>query len=151
MDKHIFPEKKGFPIQKKYVTLQEARTHLPRVLGILDRLIKLNETLFLLSEVEIEFDDEFRGNLYDITLSKKFHKLSTQFFTYLQQLHNMSCIVKDIEIGLIDFYALHEGREIFLCYRYGEADITHWHEIGDGYTGRQSVSSLEEFHRNTPQ
>ncbi|MBI5398563.1 DUF2203 domain-containing protein [Candidatus Woesearchaeota archaeon] len=81
-----------------------------------------------------------------MALSKKFYKLSHQFFTYLEQLHNMSCIVKDIEIGLVDFYALHDDREIFLCYCYGEKDITHWHEVDEGYPGRQPISLLEDFH-----
>ncbi|MBI4738312.1 DUF2203 domain-containing protein [Candidatus Woesearchaeota archaeon] len=137
---------KGIQIRKRYVTLPEARANLLQVQRTIERLMKLNTTLFLLSEVEIEFEDEFRENLYDIALSKKFYKLSHQFFTHLERLHNMSCIVKDIEVGLVDFYSLHDDREIFLCYQYGDKDIRHWHEIDEGCIERQSTSFLDDHH-----
>lgn len=52
------------------------------------------------------------------------------------------CVIKDIETGLVDWYALHEGREVFLCWQYGEREVTHWHELESGYSGRRPISEL---------
>jgi hypothetical protein len=51
-------------------------------------------------------------------------------------------LFKDINLGLLDFPALKEGREVYLCWKYGEVDIAFWHEIEAGYAGRQSIDSF---------
>ncbi len=48
-------------------------------------------------------------------------------------------ILKDINSGLVDFPALREGREVYLCWRYGEPDIQFWHDIEAGFAGRQPI------------
>ena len=50
-------------------------------------------------------------------------------------------LLKDVNIGLVDFPALQEGREIYLCWKYGEETISFWHEIDAGFSGRQPFSS----------
>ena len=52
-------------------------------------------------------------------------------------------LVKDMERGLIDFPAIRDnGDEVYLCYMLGEKTIEHWHEIDDGFRGRQPIESL---------
>jgi hypothetical protein len=51
--------------------------------------------------------------------------------------------LRDIQAGLIDFPALVNGRQIWLCWRLGEGDIAWWHELDTGFSGRQR---LEELH-----
>lgn len=48
-------------------------------------------------------------------------------------------LLKDINIGLVDFLSLREDREIYLCWKYGEEDIRFWHEIDAGYAGRRPL------------
>ncbi|NJL70658.1 MAG: DUF2203 family protein [Candidatus Competibacteraceae bacterium] len=43
---------------------------------------------------------------------------------------------------MIDFPAIHEGREIQLCWKLGEECVDHWHEINSGIAGRRSVAEL---------
>ncbi len=50
--------------------------------------------------------------------------------------------LREIETGLIDFPALASGRQIWLCWRLGEGDIGFWHELGDGFGGRQALVDL---------
>ena len=45
-------------------------------------------------------------------------------------------------IGLLDFSALKDGREVYLCWQHGEGDIAYWHEVEDGYAGRQPIHSF---------
>lgn len=47
--------------------------------------------------------------------------------------------VKDIGTGLIDFPCERDGRVVYLCWRLGEDDIAYWHELDDGFAGRQPL------------
>ena len=54
----------------------------------------------------------------------------------LDQIQETGCMIKSLEDGLIDFSHLKDGREVYLCWRYGEEDILYWHEVDEGFTGR---------------
>ena len=51
--------------------------------------------------------------------------------------------LKDLETGLCDFVALREGRDVYLCWRLGEKQVGHWHELAAGFAGRQPLESAE--------
>jgi hypothetical protein len=53
-----------------------------------------------------------------------------------------SITLRDIESGLIDFPALVNGRQVCLCWRLGEDDVSWWHELEDGFGGRRELSDL---------
>lgn len=48
-------------------------------------------------------------------------------------------IIKDLDMGLLDFPALREGREVYLCWRLGEERVGWWHEVDAGLSGRQPL------------
>jgi hypothetical protein len=48
-------------------------------------------------------------------------------------------ILKDVNTGLVDFLAVRDGREVYLCWRYGEPEILYWHELEGGFAGRQPI------------
>lgn len=50
--------------------------------------------------------------------------------------------LREIEAGLIDFPALANGRQIWLCWRLGEGDIEWWHEHDEGFAGRRRLADL---------
>jgi hypothetical protein len=50
--------------------------------------------------------------------------------------------LRDIERGLIDFPALANGRPIWLCWRLGESEIAHWHDLDAGFGGRRPLAEL---------
>ncbi len=47
--------------------------------------------------------------------------------------------LKDINTGLLDFRALREGREVYLCWQYGEENVQFWHDLDAGFAGRQPL------------
>ena len=51
--------------------------------------------------------------------------------------------LRDIERGLIDFPALVNGRQVWLCWQLGDNGVTTWHELDDGFGGRRSIAELE--------
>jgi len=54
----------------------------------------------------------------------------------LVALEEAGIVLRDIDRGLIDFPALREGREIYLCWELGEDEVAHWHELESGFGGR---------------
>jgi hypothetical protein len=50
-------------------------------------------------------------------------------------------IVKDPQIGLVDFYGRIDGRMVWLCWRYGEDTLGYYHELDSGYSGRRPLSA----------
>ncbi len=47
--------------------------------------------------------------------------------------------IKDLEIGLLDFPTLYQGREVLLCWRLGESGIGYWHSLEEGFRGRKQI------------
>jgi hypothetical protein len=48
-------------------------------------------------------------------------------------------VLRDLDRGLVDFPALRDGREVYLCWVDGEDDIEYWHDLDAGYAGRQPL------------
>lgn len=57
----------------------------------------------------------------------------------LEEIRALGGVIKDLELGLVDFLHLREGREVNLCWRYGEERITHWHGLDEGYAARRPL------------
>jgi hypothetical protein len=57
----------------------------------------------------------------------------------LATLEEAGIVVRDIDRGLIDFPAIRDGREIYLCWELGEDAVEHWHDLESGYRGRQQL------------
>lgn len=55
------------------------------------------------------------------------------------EIQELGVEVKDLSMGLVDFRALVDGREIYLCWRVGEARVEWWHSLDSGFTGRQKL------------
>lgn len=57
-------------------------------------------------------------------------------------LHDEGCLVKDIDEGIVDWYARGSDRDVFLCWKLGEKEVGHWHDIDAGFSGRRPLSEL---------
>ncbi len=131
-------------LQKTYLTIEEAQAIIPRIQPVLLELIHLNKTLDLVSSVDFSHDDDFEFSSFHIQISKNFHDLSLQFYERLLGLLKLGCVVKDAGLGLVDFFSIHKGREILLCYQITENQIEYWHEVDMDYHGRKHISLLSK-------
>jgi hypothetical protein len=66
-------------------------------------------------------------------------RIAEQIRQKLDQIHATGCLVKDLEMGLLDFPAVINNEEVFLCWRLGEDRIRFWHRIHEGYAGRKPI------------
>jgi len=60
----------------------------------------------------------------------------------VMRLDELSVTLREIETGLIDFAALVNGRQVWLCWRLGEGPIEWWHELDSGFASRQRLIDL---------
>ncbi len=55
------------------------------------------------------------------------------------RIHRQGVLVKDLDRGLLDFYALDGDRLVFLCWALGEPAVSHWHSLDGGFSGRKPL------------
>ena len=60
---------------------------------------------------------------------------------YMEEMAQIGCVFKGFDQGLVDFYSKRDDRDVFLCWRFGEPAVEHWHELEGGFTGRQPVEA----------
>ena len=59
----------------------------------------------------------------------------------LGRIEDLGVVVKDLDVGLIDFPTLYRGKEVYLCWRMDEDDIDFWHGTQEGFAGRKLIDS----------
>ena len=57
----------------------------------------------------------------------------------LETVEQAGIVLRDIDRGLVDFPALLDGREIYLCWELGEDEVDYWHDLEGGYGGREPL------------
>ena len=57
----------------------------------------------------------------------------------LEEIQACGCVIKDVEAGLVDWLARHEGRDVYLCWKLGEPAVTHYHDLDAGFAGRRPL------------
>ena len=63
-----------------------------------------------------------------------------------ENIDEIGAVIKDLDIGLIDFLTRYHGREVYLCWKLGEDKIRFWHGLEEGFRGRKLID--DEFLRN---
>jgi hypothetical protein len=61
----------------------------------------------------------------------------------VEQIHELGCFIKDLDLGLIDFLTSFAGHDVYLCWRLGEPAIEFWHGVDEGFAGRKPID--EDF------
>lgn len=57
----------------------------------------------------------------------------------LDEILKLGGVPKDLEMGLVDFPHLREGRVVNLCWKHGEREVRYWHGLAEGYAGRKPL------------
>jgi len=122
----------------QYFTLQEANEALKVIRPLMDEVQVIRQKI-LENQPEawpaIEKSAGNGGNRALSNLVQDFERLDA----LVHQIQDTGAQIKDINTGLLDFSALKSGREVYLCWQYGEDDIQYWHEIKAGFAGRQPI------------
>ena len=125
----------------RYFTLPEANEMLDNIRPLVDEIQEIRQVI-LKNQPEawpaIEKSAGNGGNRALSNMVKDFEKLDM----LVHQIQDLGVLIKDINLGLLDFPALKDGREVYLCWQYGEGDIAFWHEVEAGFAGRQPIETF---------
>lgn len=64
---------------------------------------------------------------------------AVQFRAAVEAVQETGCLIKDIDIGLVDFPTSLRGVEVYLCWKLGESGISFWHGVDEGFRGRKPI------------
>jgi len=128
----------------RYFTVEEATTLLPRLTEILLDMQARKRELDGLRQLLAEAAAQAAGNghLLERELAQKrtaVEQAASALGDMARQIADLDCELKGVDEGLIDFRALREGREVYLCWRLGEESIAFWHDLEGGFAGRQPL------------
>ena len=125
----------------KFFTFTEANEALKLIRPWMEEVMRIRQRI-LDSQPEIwPAIQKSAGNGGNPALSKLAFDFE-KFDTLIHKIQDAGAQIKDINIGLLDFSALKDGREVYLCWQHGEGDIAYWHEVEDGYAGRQAIDTF---------
>lgn len=132
-------------MEPKLVEVEEANLLVPRLEAAFGRIsIMRREAASLLAELphqrlpkEPPKDPLLRGKVARI------ETLLEALRAEVQAIEALGAEIKDLEMGLVDFYGLREGKVVCLCWQHGEPEIMYWHEVEAGFAGRQPLSTEE--------
>jgi hypothetical protein len=69
----------------------------------------------------------------------RFGEQKSEIVRLIHRIEALGCIVKDIDLGLVDFPSTRRGEPVYLCWKAGEARITHWHGTDEDFSQRKLV------------
>lgn len=122
----------------KYYTLAQAREALPKVKRLMqvvqearDEILRLRpEAWPALRNASMNGGSREAGEVY-----LHYQHLEAG----VKAIMGMGIVIKDVDAGLIDFLGKRAGRDVYLCWKYGEEDILYWHDLDTGFGGRHPI------------
>jgi hypothetical protein len=124
-------------IHERHYTIEQADAARP---WVSERLERMRDAVARLS------DDEARAALEQIESAdggsfpgREVAEALLEFHAALSELEQLEVVVRDLERGLVDFPAIRDGEEVYLCWVEGESEIGFWHRPDAGFAGRQPL------------
>ena len=126
-------------------TVEEANRTLPLVSRIVDDLVR-DHGLWEDKVREFELatvgaSPEHPDAIAEL-LQSEAQRLAREIEGYIAELNDLGVIVKGMDTGLVDFRGQMDGRDVYYCWKLGEASVMYWHEIDAGFVGRQRLHPL---------
>ena len=154
----LYPSVKYTGPMARYFTLAEAQQSIPKVESLLrDALAhkagyqKAQEQLDQITE-RVRISGGARVNPGQVLSLRAGRDGSvTALKRVLEEIGELGALVKDLDIGLIDFMTLYQNREVCLCWKLGEDAIRFWHGAEEGFAGRKPIDDqFVKQHRGEP-
>jgi hypothetical protein len=129
----------------KLFTIEQANAMLPLVRAITADLANLarevvdrrHRLAVLTAGRDWKPGDPYSDELAEI--ESKLERDAQRLQEYVEELRELGVEPKGAVDGLVDFPSLMDGRIVFLCWKLGESEVTHWHDLEAGFAGRQSL------------
>jgi len=70
-------------------------------------------------------------------------RLADEIAAAVERVNGLGCLVKDLDLGLVDFFAMRENEPVFFCWQFGEPAVAHWHPVDQGFDSRKPIEGVE--------
>jgi hypothetical protein len=124
-------------IHDRHYSVDEANALLPRVKPVLRKLRDAKD--MLTDEDAHELLSEAAPTNGGGESGRQVGEAFLEVRRLLGALQEAGIVVRDIDRGLIDFPAVLDGEEVYLCWELGEDGVEYWHDLESGYRGRQPL------------
>lgn len=144
-NKDMAPAKPIGGKKRKYFTVEEANSALPLVKMIVGDIVRQYRAVEELQQRLSMVSKDRRKpskDMYAEELAQSQAELDTEerkLTSYIEELKKLGVEFKGPD-GLCDFYSVMDGREVFLCWRLGESEVSYWHDLDSGFAGRQPLT-----------
>lgn len=134
--------------EKKFFNVEEANQRLPLVRAIVQDIVTLfhdvHERRDRLAKIRHhqQDGDDGESDPYSEETEQFENELRAdieRLESFVEELIQLGVELKDYTSGLIDFPTVIDGREAYLCWKLGEDEVAHWHDLDAGFSGRQSL------------
>ena len=85
-----------------------------------------------------------------VTLDRAARTGSVEVTTDIASVHT-GCIIKDLDVGLLDFPSVIDNEEVYLCWKLGEDRIRFYHRQDEGFAGRKPLDPRDPGSSDTVQ
>ena len=130
----------------RYFTLDEAQSLIPEI-DVLVGAIVQSKQLFDAADGELrQWNNRISmmggsaihpGDILRLRSKKETAGLALKESS--EKLQSYGCLLKDLDLGLVDFPTLYHGQEVHLCWKKGESGIGFWHGVTEGFEGRKAI------------
>jgi hypothetical protein len=137
-------------VAERYFTPEEANDALDEVRPLAEQMVEHRRRQLAASAKRANLVAQIQGNggglapsdLAELEAEIDHHAAGLE--RCITELVQLGVEVKDVDRGLVDFPALHEGAEILLCWHVGEDAVDHWHGLEEGFAGRKPIDLLDD-------
>lgn len=125
--------------RRKQFTVEEANRMLPLVRAIVSDIVSVASDIAERRQRWALLEHADADDPYVDEVREMKRELEERLRSCVGELVELGVELKDPLQGLVDFHAVIDGREAYLCWRLGEDEIEHWHELDAGFAGRQPL------------
>jgi hypothetical protein len=126
----------------KVFRLEEAAALLPTIRPLVDDMLQARRDLAIdLLEVDAaqRMPAEQPGSGRTRLIEDRARDHQMRIVELVEKIHSYGCIVKDVDLGLVDFPALRSGELVNLCWKKDEPTIAFWHGVEEGFSSRRPL------------
>ncbi|MDQ6824235.1 MAG: DUF2203 domain-containing protein [Candidatus Eremiobacteraeota bacterium] len=127
----------------KIFRLEEANALLPVLRPLVNELVQARRDIAIgLLEVDAlqRMQSEAHPSGRSSTIANNARELQARVVELVDELQAHGCVLKDLDLGLLDFPALRAGQLVNLCWKLDEPLIAFWHRMDEGFSARKSLS-----------
>jgi hypothetical protein len=136
-------------VPERSFTPAEANSALTEVRPVAERLVALRARMRELEREQGELVTAIGGNgggyaASDLNAAQsELSGLADAAIACVERLEELGVVIKDLDLGLLDFPAERNGGAVLLCWHVGEDEVAFWHGLEEGYAGRKPIDWVE--------